>query len=92
MREIVLNILALGAFALCMLGVAWIALGEYRKVFMAHPRIVMSLEVFALLAEIGSLGYIAAVLAVVGGWMLLGAMYLGMSLAYSELAQWWAGR
>ena len=65
-----------------MLSLAWLALGEYRKLIRANPRLLMSFEVFAVMAEIGGPGYLAATLAFVGAWMLLLAMYLGVSLIY----------
>lgn len=85
MAEIILNVGGLAGIAIVMLAVAWFALGEYRKVFLANPRLVMSLEVFSVLAEIGGIGYLAALLAVCGGWMLLGALYLSLSLLHSAL-------
>ena len=85
MAEIILNVAGLAGMAVVMLAFAWLALGEYRKVFLANPRLVMSLEVFSVLAEMGSIGYLAALLAVCGAWMLLGALYLTLSLLHSAL-------
>jgi hypothetical protein len=85
MHDVVLHLLGLAAVAIAMLAAAWFALGEYRRVFRDNPGLVMSLEVFSVLAEIGSIGYLAALLAVCGAWMLVGAVYLSLSLLHSAV-------
>ncbi len=83
MLEIVLIPLGMAALAGAMLWSAWCALGEYQKLFLANPRLLMSLEVFAVAADIGALGYVAAVLALCGVWLLVLAAYVGIALIYS---------
>lgn len=82
MLEILLLPFALAGLSAVMLWLAWLALGEHKKLFLANPKLVMSFEVFAVIAEIGGPGYLAVTLAFVGLWMLLLAMYIGISLVY----------
>lgn len=82
MLEILLLPFALAVLSAAMLSLAWLALGEYKKLFRANPKLLMSFEVFAVVAEIGGPGYLAATLAFVGAWMLLLAMYIVVSLVY----------
>ena len=83
MLDIVLLSLGMAGLAIAMLVLALIALGEYRKLFMANPRLLMSVEVFAVLAEIGGPGYLAAVLGFCGLWLLMMATVVGLFLVYS---------
>jgi len=71
-------VLGIAALAGAMLLLAWLALGEYRRLFLANPRLAMSLEVFAVLSEMGGPGYVAAVLAFCGAWLLMIATLLGL--------------
>jgi hypothetical protein len=80
MLEILSLPFGLAAFSAVMLWLAWLVLGEYKKLFLANPKLLMSLEVFAVIAEIGGPGYLAATLAFVGVWALLQAMYIGIIL------------
>lgn len=83
MLDIVVLACGMAGLALAMLALAWFALGEYRKLFLANPRLVMSMEVFAVVAEIGGPGYLAAVLGFFGLWLLMGATLIGMVVVYS---------
>lgn len=80
MFDIALLALGMAALAALMLGLAWMAFGEYRKLFFERPAVLMSLEVFAVCAEIGGPGYLAAILAFCGAWLLMGATVVGMIL------------
>lgn len=70
-------LVALGGLALWS---AWLALGEYRQLFIRNPRLLMSVEVFTTLAEIGGPGYLAAILAIAGLWMLVVGIYLAAAM------------
>ena len=85
MIDFLLTLGGMAAIAVAMLWLAWLALGDYRKVFVRNPRAVMSLELFSILAELGGPGYLAAILAVCGAWILLGALYLAITLGRSAL-------
>jgi hypothetical protein len=79
-------VLGNAALAGAMLLLAWMALGEYQKLFRANPRLVMSLEVFSVMAEIGGPGYLAAILAFCGTWLLMIATIVGISAVYAIFA------
>ncbi len=83
MFDMVLLVLGMAGLAVTMLLLAWVALGEYREVFQANPRLVMSVEVFAVLTEIGGPGYLAAVLGFCGLWLLMMATVLLLFLVFS---------
>lgn len=83
MLEIIGLIFGIAVLAGVMLLLAWMALGEYQRLFRANPRLVMSLEVFSVMAEIGGLGYLAAILAFCGTWLLMIATVLGIYAASS---------
>jgi steroid 5-alpha reductase family enzyme len=83
MFDMVLLVLGMAGLAVTMLLLAWVALGEYKKVFQANPRLVMSVEVFAVLTEIGGPGYLAAVLGFCGLWLLMIASVLLLFLVFS---------
>lgn len=55
---------------------AWILLGEYRRLFLSDPRRAMTTEVFAVVADLGGPGYLAAVLFLSG--LLLLTIGLGL--------------
>lgn len=86
MLDLFLLAMGMAGLAAAMLALAWLALGEYRKLFLANPRLVMSMEVFAVVAEIGGPGYVAALLGFCGVWLLMGATLIGMMLVYSLFA------
>lgn len=76
-------IVGMAALAAVMLLLAWMALGEYQRLFRAKPRLLMSLEVFSVMAEIGGPGYIAAILAFCGTWLLMISTVLSIFAVYS---------
>lgn len=83
MFDMVFLVLGLAGLAVTMLLLAWVALGEYKEVFKANPRLVMSVEAFAVLTEIGGPGYLAAVLGFCGLWLLMMATVLLLFLVFS---------
>ena len=86
MLDLIVLALGMAGLALAMLALAWFALGEYRKLFLANPKLVMSIEVFSVAAEVGGPGYLAAVLGFFGFWLLMGATLIGMVLVYGFFA------
>ena len=82
MFDLIVVPLALAGLGGSMLWLAWMALGEYRKMFLANPRLVMSFEVFTLLSELGGLGYVVGVLAFFGIWFILVSVYVAGTIAY----------
>ncbi len=78
MLELLLVPLSMAGLAVAMLGLAWVAFGEYRKLFLANPKLLMSLDVFAIAAEVDGPGYIAATLAFCGVWLLVLATIIGI--------------
>ena len=62
---------------------AWLCLGEYKALFIRNHRLIMSLEVFSHIAEMGGPGYLAAVLFTAGSIMVLSATYATLSLVAS---------
>ena len=78
-----LTLIALGA---AMLALAWMALGEYRRLFREDPARVMRAEVIlSVLTELGGPGYLAAALAFCGVWMLVVGMSMGAHIGYDLL-------
>jgi len=78
--------LTLIAIAAAMLGLAWMALGEYRRLFRENPARVMSAEVIAtVVSELGGPGYLAAALAFFGVWMLAVGVSMGAHICYDLL-------
>lgn len=78
--------LTLIGLAAVMLGLAWLALGEYRRLFREDPARVMSAEVLVtVLSELGGPGYLAAVLAFCGVWMLAVGISMGAHVGYDLL-------
>jgi hypothetical protein len=65
--------LALGAL-FC--GLAWLLLVEYRKAFIADPLSVMSMEVLAQILRAGGPGYLAVVVLIAGGLLVLAGVTL----------------
>ena len=61
-----LGLLGLGAV---LLGFAWVVLAEYRKLFLAEPLSVMSLEILAKILGAGGPGYFAVMFLLAGGVM-----------------------
>jgi hypothetical protein len=82
MLESALMAMSFALVSALMLGAAWLALGEYRKLFRENPRLLMSLEVFAVVTRIGGAGYLAAVLAFFGAWLLALAGCIVLLSAY----------
>lgn len=66
-----------------MLLLAWMALGEYQSLLRANPQLLMSLKVLSVMAEIGGPGYLAAILAFCGAWLLMISTVLGIFAVYS---------
>lgn len=85
MEEVLLPLAFIG-LAAAMLALAWMALGEYQRLFREDPARVMSAEVLlALLSELGGPGYLAATLAFCGAWMAVVGLALGAFLGYHAL-------
>lgn len=83
MDEIFLLPFVFIGLAAAMLGLAWMALGEYQRLFREDPARVMSAEVLlAMLSELGGPGYLAATLAFFGAWMLLVGISIGVFFGY----------
>lgn len=86
MDEVVLLPLAFIGLAVAMLGLAWMALGEYRRLFREDPARVMSAEVLlTVLSELGGPGYLAATLAFFGAWMLVVGISMGVFFGYHAM-------
>jgi hypothetical protein len=68
-----LGFLALGAL-FC--GFAWLLLVEYRKAFIADPLAVISTEVLGQILRAGGPGYLAVVVLIAGGLLLLAGFAL----------------
>jgi len=64
-------------FGGALLVLAWLLLAEYRRVFLANPRSVMSFEVLAEIVGGGGPGYLAVASLCVGGVLFgIGALLL----------------
>jgi hypothetical protein len=78
--------LTLIGVAAAMLGLARMALGDYRRLFRKDPARVMSAEVIiTILSELGGPGYLAAALAFGGVWMLAVGVSMGAHVCYDLL-------
>jgi hypothetical protein len=84
--EDVLIPLTLIAIGVAALGLAWMALGEYQRLFREDPARVMTAEVIVtVLSELGGPGYLAAALAFCGLWMLVVGVSMGAFICYDIL-------
>lgn len=86
MLDFVMVPLGMAGLAVAMLGLAWMALGEYRKLFRTNPKLLMSFEVFSVVADMGGPGYVAATLVFCGLWLLMLATIIGMVVIHGLLA------
>jgi len=77
-----LGFLALGAL-FC--GLALLLLVEYRKAFMADPLSVMSMEVLAQILRAGGPGYLAVVVLIAGGLLVLAGTALLLIVAWISI-------
>ena len=77
-----LGFLALGAL-FC--GLAWLLQVEYRKAFMADPLSVMSMEVLAQILRAGGPGYLAVVVLIAGGLLVLAGTALLLIVAWISI-------
>jgi hypothetical protein len=73
------------ALGLLFVGLAWLLLVEYRRVFIADPLSIMSLEVLAQILRLGGPGYAAVVVLVAGVLLLMAGVALLVIIAWISM-------
>lgn len=82
---VVAALLGMALLGVVLIYLAWLCLGEYQALFRRNPRLMMSIEVFGYVAEMGGPGYLAAVLFTAGSIMVLSATYVTLGLLASMI-------